>query len=301
MALIDLPAERELRNEYDEQAMRNRLGMSYDSLEDRWPESATIRIRNFSMRYRPELPLVLRDINLEIRDKEKVGIVGRTGAGKSSIIQALFRICEPEAGSVYEIGGCDALRMGLHSLRQSISVIPQTPFLFKGTIKRNLDPLEAKPDHELWEALEGANLRQTVEAMPEKLMTDISNTDEVFSVGQKQLLCLARALLQKNRFLVLDEATSNVDMQTDHFIQQCIKSKFRDTTVITVAHRLNTIADYDKVVVMDRGQVVEMGAPYELLGRNGTFAEMVQHTGRNAEIIRRAAREAYQNRNQSTF
>ena len=113
-------------------------------------------------------------------------------------------------------------------------------------------------------------------------MTDVTNISEVFSVGQKQLLCLARALLRKNKILVLDEATSNVDMRTDHFIQNCIKTKFRDTTVITIAHRLNTIADYDKVIVMDRGRIVETGSPYELLQRNGMFAEMVEHTGKNA-------------------
>ena len=121
-------------------------------------------------------------------------------------------------------------------------------------------------------------------------MTDATNISEVFSVGQKQLLCLARALLRKNKILVLDEATSNVDMRTDHFIQNCIKTKFRDTTVITIAHRLNTIADYDKVIVMDRGRIVETGSPYELLLKKGMFAEMVAHTGRNAEIIRKLAR-----------
>ena len=123
-------------------------------------------------------------------------------------------------------------------------------------------------------------------------MTDVTNISEVFSVGQKQLLCLARALLRKNKFLVLDEATSNVDMVTDHFIQNCIKTKFRETTVITIAHRLNTIADYDKVLVMDRGRIVEAGTPHELLLRGGLFAEMVEHTDQNAEIIKRIARES---------
>ena len=128
--------------------------------------------------------------------------------------------------------------------------------------------------------------------MPEQLNTDVSNVAETFSVGQKQLLCLARALLKKNKFLVLDEATSNVDMQTDNFIQNCIKSKFKDTTVITIAHRLNTIADYDQVIVMDRGRIVERGSPWQLIQKEGLFAEMVSHTGKNADIIRKIAKDS---------
>ena len=129
--------------------------------------------------------------------------------------------------------------------------------------------------------------------MDEKLETNISNVAEVFSVGQKQLLCLARALIRKNKFLVLDEATSNVDMQTDHFIQNCIHNRFKETTVITIAHRLNTIADYDKIIVMDRGRIVEIGSPHELISKKGLFAEMVNHTGKNAELIRKVAKETH--------
>lgn len=162
MQLVDRGAEKDWVTEYDGLVMKNRLGMGFENLAEQWPEQATIKIKNFSLKYRAELPLVLKNINFEIRDREKIGIVGRTGAGKSSMIQALFRICEPEAGSVYEIGGCDALQLGLHSLRQHISVIPQTPFLFKGTIKRNVDPLELKSEQEIWEALEGSNLKKTI-------------------------------------------------------------------------------------------------------------------------------------------
>ena len=129
--------------------------------------------------------------------------------------------------------------------------------------------------------------------MDEKLETNISNVSEVFSVGQKQLLCLARALIRKNKFLVLDEATSNVDMQTDHFIQDFIHHKFAETTVITIAHRLNTIADYDKIIVMDRGRIIEIGSPHELISKDGLFAEMVNHTGRNADLIKKVAKEIH--------
>ena len=244
------------------------------------------------MRYRPELPLVLKDLSFTINASEKVGIVGRTGAGKSSIIQALFRIAEPEEGSIYTIGNADALQLGLHSLRQRISVIPQTPFLFKGSIKTNLDPFSHYEDQKLWDALEKANLKETIAKLPEQLETNATNISEVFSVGQKQLLCLARALLRNNKFLVLDEATSNVDMETDRFIQECIRQRFADTTVLTIAHRLNTIANYDKIIVMDKGQVAEMGSPLELIERQGVFSEMVEKTGANAEIIKKIAREA---------
>ena len=216
--------------------------------------------------------------------------MGRTGAGKSSIIQAVFRIFEPELGSVYKIGGHDALRMGLHSLRQHISVIPQVPFLFKGTVRENVDPFNTASDDKIWQVLDESGLKEHVNSLENKLDTNVTNIAEMFSVGQRQLLCLARALLRKNKFLVLDEATSNVDMQTDSFIQKVIREKFANTTVITIAHRLNTIADYDKVIVMKRGKIVEQGTPWELIKKKGQFRDMVKNTGKNAEIILEKAR-----------
>ena len=152
--------------------------------------------------------------------------------------------------------------MGLHSLRQHISVIPQVPFIFKGTVRQNIDPFGISSDRRIWEVLEESDLKYHVRKLEGRLDMNVTNIAETFSVGQRQLLCLARALLSRNKFLVLDEATSNVDMQTDAFIQKVIREKFTKTTVITIAHRLNTIADYDKVIVMKRGRIEEQGSPW---------------------------------------
>ena len=184
--------------------------------------------------------------------------------------------------------------MGLHSLRQHISVIPQVPFLFKGSVRQNIDPISISTDEHIWQSLQEAGLRDHVRTLENSLDTKIDNKSSCFSMGQKQLLCLARALLRRNKFLVLDEATSNVDMGTDTFIQNVIKTKFADTTVITIAHRLNTIADYDRVVVMSKGRIVEDGMPWELLEKKGMFYEMVKHTKKNAESIIKKAKKYYE-------
>ncbi|XP_036222275.2 multidrug resistance-associated protein 1 isoform X6 [Bactrocera oleae] len=229
-----------------------------------WPMEGQVVFENFKVRYREGLDLVLRGITFTIRGGEKVGIVGRTGAGKSSLTLSLFRIIESAGGRIF-IDGVDIATLGLHMLRSRLTIIPQDPVLFSGTLRINLDPFEVKSDDELWKALELSHLKTFVKTLPAGLNHEISEGGENLSVGQRQLVCLARALLRKTRVLVLDEATAAVDLETDDLIQKTIRSEFKECTVLTIAHRLNTIMDSDKVIVLDKGEVTEFASPVELL------------------------------------
>ncbi|EDW77876.2 uncharacterized protein Dwil_GK24718 [Drosophila willistoni] len=246
-----------------------------------WPENGKLVAENLSLRYAPDpqSDYVLKSINFEIKPREKVGIVGRTGAGKSSLINALFRLSYNE-GAI-RIDKRNTEEMGLHDLRSKISIIPQEPVLFSGTMRYNLDPFEQYDDAKLWQALEEVHLRKEVSDMPSGLQSMISEGGSNFSVGQRQLVCLARAILRENRILLMDEATANVDPQTDALIQSTIRRKFKDCTVLTIAHRLNTIMDSDKVMVLNAGQIVEFDSPYNLLtsSKSKVFYGMVKQTG----------------------
>uniref|UniRef100_A0A182NJ65 Multidrug resistance-associated protein lethal(2)03659 n=1 Tax=Anopheles dirus TaxID=7168 RepID=A0A182NJ65_9DIPT len=249
-----------------------------------WPQEGRIRFEKVTLRYSPDpdSDLVLRDLEFEIAPREKIGIVGRTGAGKSSLINALFRLSY-NGGSIL-IDARDTNQLGLHDLRAKLSIIPQEPVLFSGTLRYNLDPFDEYPDEKLWLALKEVKLEEAVNELPSGLSSKINEGGSNFSVGQRQLVCLARAILRENKVLVMDEATANVDPQTDKLIQQTIREKFNDCTVLTIAHRLNTVMDSDKVLVMDAGRCVEFGTPYELLTTEGgpkVFYGMVKQTGKS--------------------
>ncbi|XP_061228390.1 ATP-binding cassette sub-family C member 2 isoform X2 [Neopsephotus bourkii] len=243
-----------------------------------WPSKGEIRFVDYKVRYRPELELVLQGITCNIGSTEKVGVVGRTGAGKSSLTNCLFRVLEA-AGGMILIDEVDIATIGLHDLRRNLTIIPQDPVLFTGTLRMNLDPFDQYTDEEVWKALELAHLKTYVQDLPERLLYVVSEGGENLSVGQRQLVCLARALLRKAKILILDEATAAVDLETDHLIQTTIRSEFADCTVLTIAHRLHTIMDSNRVMVLQAGRIVEFDSPEELLRKPGVFSMMAKHAG----------------------
>uniref|UniRef100_A0A1B0BGT0 Multidrug resistance-associated protein lethal(2)03659 n=1 Tax=Glossina palpalis gambiensis TaxID=67801 RepID=A0A1B0BGT0_9MUSC len=243
-----------------------------------WPNEGRIDFLNFNLKYNPDDVYILKDLNFTIEPNEKIGIVGRTGAGKSSIIQSLFRLAYNE-GTIL-IDGVDIEMLDLYDLRSKISIIPQDPVLFSGTLRYNLDPLDQRQDEDMWKALEDVELRSYVSTLIGGLDCRIYDGGANFSVGQRQLVCLARAILRQNRILILDEATANVDPETDKLIQRSIRSKFAKCTVLTIAHRLHTVMDSDRVLVMDAGKAVELDHPFVLLQRsNGFLYQLVDQTG----------------------
>ncbi|RUS91376.1 hypothetical protein EGW08_000893 [Elysia chlorotica] len=244
-----------------------------------WPAHGKISFSNYSTRYRPQLDLVLKGISFSVKEGEKIGIVGRTGAGKSSLSMALFRAIEAAAGSIV-IDNVDISTIGLHDLRAGLTILPQDPVLFSGTIRFNLDPFDQHSDAAIWKALDHAHLGKFAKELPGQLEHVCEEGGQNLSVGQRQLMCLARSLLRKTRILVLDEATAAVDLETDALLQETIREAFRDCTVLTVAHRLNTVIDYDKILVLSKGEISEFGTPSELLQRpSGIFYGMAKESG----------------------
>ncbi|CAH0555482.1 unnamed protein product [Brassicogethes aeneus] len=232
-----------------------------------WPEAGTVEFRNYGVRYRPGLELVLKGVSFTVKGGEKIGIVGRTGAGKSSLTLALFRIIEAAQGDIY-IDGVKISDLGLHTLRSRLTIIPQDAILFSGTLRMNLDPFDKHSDEDVWRALDNAHLKSFVQGLPSTLQHQVSEAGENLSVGQRQLVCLARALLRKTKVLILDEATAAVDLETDDLIQRTIREEFKNSTVLTIAHRLNTIMDSDRVLVLDKGLIEEFDSPDNLLLNN---------------------------------
>uniref|UniRef100_A0A8B9RM10 ABC-type glutathione-S-conjugate transporter n=1 Tax=Astyanax mexicanus TaxID=7994 RepID=A0A8B9RM10_ASTMX len=264
--------------EYEETPKEAAWTSEGNSLPPTWPQVGTIEFQDYGLQYRKGLEFALKGISLHIQRREKIGIVGRTGAGKSSLALGIFRILEAAKGKIY-IDGFDIAQLGLHDLRSRITIIPQDPVLFSGSLRMNLDPFDAYSDEEVWGALELSHLRNFVSGLPEKLNYECSEGGENLSLGQRQLVCLARALLRKTKILVLDEATAAVDLETDTLIQSTIRSQFEDCTVLTIAHRLNTIMDYTKVIVMDKGHIAEMDTPANLIAQRGQFYRMCREAG----------------------
>ena len=247
-----------------------------DPEQEEWPSSGEIVVNDISMRYRNG-PLVLKNLSFSIRGGEKIGVVGRTGSGKSSLMNALLRIVEiePDGGKIF-IDGVDTSTLGTSALRSGISIIPQEAVLFANTIRYNVDPFREKTDDEIWVALEKVQLAGVIAAMAAGLETQVAEGGENFSQGQRQLLCIARSLLRRPRILIMDEATASIDNTTDADIQSMIRENFADATVLTIAHRLHTIADADRILVLDDGKLAEFDSPSALLAADGIYASMMR-------------------------
>ncbi|XP_021756470.1 putative ABC transporter C family member 15 [Chenopodium quinoa] len=235
-----------------------------------WPTTGTITFQNLQIRYAEHLPSVLKNITCTLPGKKKIGVVGRTGSGKSTLIQALFRIVEPREGSII-IDDVDICKIGLHDLRSRLSIIPQDPTMFDGTVRINLDPLQQHSDNDIWEALDKCQLGDLVRAKEGRMESTVVENGENWSVGQRQLFCLGRALLKHSSILVLDEATASVDSATDGVIQKIINQEFRERTIVTIAHRIHTVVDSDLVLVLSDGRIAEYDSPSKLLEREDSF------------------------------
>ncbi|XP_062886764.1 ATP-binding cassette sub-family C member 3 isoform X2 [Mobula hypostoma] len=264
--------------EYSETATEAPWEIEANRPDKSWPEMGKVEFKGYCVRYREGLDLVLKNLNLSISGGEKVGIVGRTGAGKSSMTLCLFRIIEAAEGEIC-IDGIKIADIGLHDLRSRLTIIPQDPVLFSGSLKMNLDPFDQYSDEEVWSVLELSHLKQYVHNLPAGLEHECSEGGENLSVGQRQLVCLARALLRKTRILILDEATAAVDLETDDLIQSTIRTQFENCTVLTIAHRLNTIMDYNRVLVLDKGEIAEFDSPSNLIAQKGIFYSMAKDAG----------------------
>lgn len=257
-----------------------------------WPTDGGIEFKDISLYYNDESKPAISNLSFSIKPQEKIGIVGRTGAGKSSIIQALFRM--PRITGAIEIDGVDTQSLSLEELRRNISIIPQDPILFSGSLRSNLDPFDENSDDAIWNVLDQVELKETVSSLAGGLTCKISDGGSNFSLGQRQLICLGRALLRKNKILVLDEATASVDYETDTLIQKTINTEFASCTVLTIAHRLHTVIKADKILVMDNGTMVEFDHPHELLkNENGYLTKLVNET---SSLLAGIAKESYENK-----
>lgn len=269
-----------------------------------WPTTGDMEIKDLVVGYADDLPPVLKGVSFDVKNNERIGVIGRTGAGKSSLTLALFRFLEARSGTV-TIDGVDISKIRLHDLRSRLAIIPQDPVLFSGTIRSNLDPFDDHTDDELKDCLGRVHLVDSNPVTPANepssaagstiapknvnifrdLTSGISESGGNLSQGQRQLLCIARAIVSRPKIMVLDEATSAVDMATDALIQRSIREEFTDSTLIVIAHRLSTIADFDRILVLSEGAVAEFGTPFELWNKEGSiFRDMCEHSGEKAKL-----------------
>ncbi|ORE10363.1 P-loop containing nucleoside triphosphate hydrolase protein [Rhizopus microsporus var. microsporus] len=253
-----------------------------------WPEHGSVEVKDLVMQYAPENPPVLRNVSFKVNPREKIGIVGRTGSGKSTLALSLFRFMEPTSGHVY-IDGVDIHTIGLNTLRSRLTIIPQDPVLFSGTLRSNLDPFDQHDDAELWASLKRAHLIDDENQQGENaisLDSPVTENGSNWSQGQRQLIALARALVKKSSLIILDEATSSVDFDTDHKIQETIRTEFKNSALLCIAHRIRTVADYDRILVLDHGQVKEFDTPYHLMKKEGgIFQQMCVRSGEYNELL----------------
>jgi len=279
-----------------------------------WPVRGELVLENVQMAYRPGLPQVLKGVSLHVREGEHIGIVGRTGAGKSSIMVALYRLVEINSGSI-TLDDVDISKIGLFDLRTKISIIPQEPFLFSGTVRTNLDPFGVYDDARLWDALKRSTLVDAFYADKDTPLPEpsLANTEAVqsksppsrftldsavdpegsnLSVGQRSLVSLARALVKDAKVVMLDEATASIDYETDKTIQDTIRSEFGGRTLLCIAHRIQTIIGYDRICVMDAGVVAELDTPQNLFVQsNSIFRGMCDSSGITLQDIQTASKE----------
>jgi ATP-binding cassette subfamily C (CFTR/MRP) protein 1 len=248
-----------------------------------WPANGVVEFSHVSMRYR-DGPLVLKDLSFTVNAGEKIGVCGRTGSGKSSLMIALFRLSELEDdGGKVLIDGVNTREIGTAALRLNLSIIPQDPVMFSNTVRYNLDPFAIATDDELWEVLQKVHLGEVITLLPKGLDEEVAEGGENFSQGQRQLLCIARSLLQKPKIIVMDEATASIDNETDAAIQEMIRKNFKESTVLSIAHRLNTIMDSDRILVLDDGRIAELDTPETLLSKEGGHFKAMVDTSRAAD------------------
>lgn len=257
-----------------------------------WPSAGRIVFKDVVLRYRPDIPPALRGLSFIVEPAQRLGIVGRTGAGKSTIAAALLRLRELEAGSI-TLDGLDLATLGLSDVRRGVCAIPQEPLLLTGSVRVNLDPQGLSTDEQVWTALRAVRMEAPVLGLPGGLEAPVADGGGNFSTGERQLLCFARALLRTPRVLLLDEATASVDEPSDNAIQLALRTSFAHVTILTIAHRLATVMDYDKILVLAAGQALEFGAPAELLAQQGALAALVDSVGAaTAAHLRRSATAA---------